>query len=402
MPNGGEHHCGMYCCHFDNITHICGLRNVTIELPLWTTCKNFNKPGRTGEGPIYAIVGQVKNGGGGYIDIPYFNGRRVDTLQLDGRSDTIVYFTDRDSTYHEFPSVAAYLEFYRSNGAKLAQMRLDISRAQAADIGHETVRILQAGCYVNPSGILVDISQQINDAVRSTVTYTPGMELPLHSFQRSPMIIEVQNETTLQGVKYLKAKGFEPVALNFASAESPGGGFLSGSRAQEEYLTRSSALWSCLRDNEMYSYHCGRKDPFYADYVIYSPNVPVLRNDAGELLDTPYPCSIITSPAVHAYGVRRYMPDRVVDIAPVMWHRILKLLAVAEYHGHRSLVLGAWGCGAFGNDSNEIAQLFRKALDEYFCGAFDYSLFAITDWSEDQKFIGPFMQHFGDGLIHFS
>ena len=79
-----------------------------------------------------------------------------------------------------------------------------------------------------------------------------------------------------------------------------------------------------------------------------------------------------------------------------MWNRILKVLAVAERHGNESLVLGAWGCGAFGNSGHEIAGLFRKALEENFSGAFKYVLFAITDWSEDDRFIGPFVQKFGN------
>ena len=95
------------------------------------------------------------------------------------------------------------------------------------------------------------------------------------------------------------------------------------------------------------------------------------------------------------------MPHRMGEIAAVMWKRILKVLAVAECHRHKSLVLGAWGCGAFGNDGDVIAGLFRQALEENFRGAFDHVLFAITDWSEDERFIGPFLRNLGGGQIHF-
>jgi uncharacterized protein (TIGR02452 family) len=129
--------------------------------------------------------------------------------------------------------------------------------------------------------------------------------------------------------------------------------------------------------------------------------VPVLRSDAGELLESFYTCSIITSPAVNAKGVYKYMPDRADEIAPVMWKRILKVMAVAERHKHNSLVLGAWGCGAFGNVSNLIAGLFRKALEDNFRGAFEYVLFSITDWSVDEIYIGPFKSNFAGGTICF-
>ncbi len=267
---------------------------------------------------------------------------------------------------------------------------LRISREKAALLGREMIEILRAGYYISPSGKRIDIKKRLEEAVTGTVSYPPETKLPEISHSKGKMIVEVHNQTTLEGAEYLRSKAFDPVLLNFASATSPGGGFLSGARAQEEYLARSSGLWACLKDNPMYSYHQQRRDPFYSDYVIYSPNVPVLRSDSGALLESFYTCSIITSPAVHAKGVYKYMPDRVDEIAPVMWKRILKVLAVAERHGHNSLVLGAWGCGAFGNDSEVIADLFRKALENNYKGAFEHVLFAITDWSEDERFIGPF------------
>ena len=135
----------------------------------------------------------------------------------------------------------------------------------------------------------------------------------------------------------------------------------------------------------MYAFHGARKDPFYSDYIIYSPDVPVFRNDDGALLDETYPCSILTSPAVYADGVIKYVPHRKQEIGPVMEKRIRKLLAVAAVHGHTSLVLGAWGCGAFGNDGNLISGLFRGAFEREFSGVFEHVAFAITDWSEERK-----------------
>ena len=61
------------------------------------------------------------------------------------------------------------------------------------------------------------------------------------------------------------------------------------------------------------------------------------------------------------------------------------------------LVLGAWGCGAFGNDGRLIARLFHEAIDGEFRGVFQEIVFAITDWSDDKKFIGPFQKAFASG-----
>jgi uncharacterized protein (TIGR02452 family) len=76
--------------------------------------------------------------------------------------------------------------------------------------------------------------------------------------------------------------------------------------------------------------------------------------------------------------------------------RIHRVLAVARWLGYRSLVLGAWGCGAFGNDPGQTAGDFRKALEEEHGGAFSDIVFAITDWSPERRFLGPFRQVFAE------
>ena len=47
--------------------------------------------------------------------------------------------------------------------------------------------------------------------------------------------------------------------------------------------------------------------------------------------------------------------------------------------GHDSIVLGAFGCGAYGNPPNHIAQLFKEVITGDFKGCFSHILFAIYD-----------------------
>jgi uncharacterized protein (TIGR02452 family) len=144
----------------------------------------------------------------------------------------------------------------------------------------------------------------------------------------------------------------------------------------------------------MYRYHEALKDPMYSDYVLYSPDVPVFKNDDGALLDAPYLCSFLTSPAVNAKVVLDRNPNAHSAIREAMQRRINKVLTVAAIHQHDTVILGAWGCGVFGNDSAEIAELFHAALTGNFQGVFDTVVFAITDWSSEQRFIGPFRKVF--------
>lgn len=266
-----------------------------------------------------------------------------------------------------------------------------ISRDLAAQYGEEAVQIMEDGAYRAPSGKMVSIAGLLERSVKGTTSYPPDVALPQEWVGTCQTGIEVANEPTLAAVQRLRGSGHHPVALDFASATHPGGGFRSGARAQEEYIARSSGLYACLRGHPMYPFHRARHDPLYTDYVIYSPEVPVFRGDDGVLLETPYTVGMITSPAVNAAALPR---ERRAEILPARWLRILKVLAAGVHHGHDSIVLGAWGCGAFGNRSSEIAPLFRKALDENFRGADRQVAFAILDRSREKKSFGPFQAVF--------
>ncbi|MBD3869425.1 MAG: TIGR02452 family protein [Acidobacteria bacterium] len=272
---------------------------------------------------------------------------------------------------------------------KLFGIRID--RETAKQYGWEAKRIGEEGSYVAPSGRSVDISAMVRKAVDGTTTYPPDSRQPDKATGPMPPGVEILNDTTLSGFRRLQEGGCNPVALNFASATGAGGGWLGGSRAQEEYLARSSTLFESLKDNPMYSYHRGRHDRLYSDWVIYSPEVPVFRGDDGVLLEEPYTASMLTSPAVRNSGLT---PEQSARVEEVMRQRIRKVLIVGAMHGHDSIVLGAWGCGAFHNDPAMIARLFKEALTGDLQGAYRHVVFAITDWSEERKFIGPFEETF--------
>lgn len=271
-----------------------------------------------------------------------------------------------------------------------------ITRTKAAQIGRETLRILETGHYQTGTGTIVTIVETLPRAIGGTVSYPPDHRLAHSHHGDKATRIDVVNESTLVAARKMVDAGLRPAALNFASAKHPGGGFLGGARAQEESLARASGLYACLAGNEMYAYHRAGGDAMYSNYAIYSPDVPVFRTDDGELLEKPYFCSFITSPAVNAKVVLERNPSRRPEIREAMWQRVLKVLAIAAEHGHEAIVLGAWGCGVFGNDGQEVAELFRQALQEQFRGAFSHVVFAILDTSNEERFIGPFRQVFGD------
>ncbi|TNY36455.1 TIGR02452 family protein [Thermomonospora catenispora] len=274
-------------------------------------------------------------------------------------------------------------------------MRRQHRRAVAA----ETVGFLEQGFYTAPSGRVVAIADELAEAVRGTRLYLPDeLAALVDALPRGARdtVIEVTEETTLAAARRLTAPGRQVAALNFASAKNPGGGFLSGAHAQEEGLARSSGLYAALRSApEFYAFHRRRQDPFYSDRVIYSPGVPVFRDDAGRLLEEPYRVAFLTSPAPNRGAMRD--PEQRARVGPVLRRRAAKVLAVAHRHGHERLVLGAWGCGVFGNDPDEVADAFAGLLLDGgpFAGLFEHVVFAVWDTAPGAPRHAAFVRRLG-------
>jgi uncharacterized protein (TIGR02452 family) len=220
----------------------------------------------------------------------------------------------------------------------------------------------------------------------------PGAALPPTPAASFPETrVRVSNETTLGASRRLIDAGLRPLALNFANGVHPGGGFLHGARAQEEVLCRSSALYATLEGDPMYAAHTERDDHESSDWAILSPDVPVFRRDDGRSLDAPWLLGFITCAAPVAQRVGQPRASE------LMARRIHRVLEIARACGFDTLVLGAWGCGAFGNDPERTARAFRSALEGEFRGAFREVAFAIADWSPERRFLGPFRDVMAEG-----
>jgi uncharacterized protein (TIGR02452 family) len=279
-----------------------------------------------------------------------------------------------------------------------------MSRDKRAALAKETLTIVANGKYRLPSGASVDIAAQLAAAEQGTRIYRPDEQLAARRDRSdgTKCVVEITGETTLEAAHRLSRECAppDPLCLNFASAKNPGGGFLSGSQAQEESLARSSGLYRTLtRDMEMYEHNRNLGTLLYSDYIIYSPNVPVFRGDDGDLLERPYAVSFITVPAVNAGAVASNEPQNTKKIRPTMARRLERLLTIAEENGHRVLVLGAWGCGVFRNDPAMIAELFRDALGEggAFASSFSRIVYAVYDRSPGREVLGAFERVLGGG-----
>lgn len=276
--------------------------------------------------------------------------------------------------------------------ASARQRELDIPRATAAALGRSAVEAAENGYYILEDEGKVDWSHLVQAACFSKVSIPPDAPLPAHECTDfAETQVQVTNETTLLASQRLVESGFRPLALNFANGVQPGGGFLGGARAQEEVLCRSSALYQTLVDDPMYEAHRQRPRPDSTDWAIYSPEVPVFREEDGTELQQTWLLSFITCAAPYAPAIGQ------PEAGDLLQKRIHRVLAIAQAYGYSELVIGAWGCGAFANDVNRTALDFRDALEGDFSGAFSKVVFAITDWSPDRRFLGPFRDVFASG-----
>lgn len=270
------------------------------------------------------------------------------------------------------------------------------------EIALETLKVIENGFYVNNMRTEVSIQKETEFAVQSSESIRPEDFPEKFELKRidGETKIEVTDETTLEEAKRICKENADenPFVLNFANGFQPGGGFLVGAVAQEESLARASSLYTCLTANmEMYEFNRLNRTELASDWMIYSPKVPVFRNDDASFLEKPYYITILTSPAV---CVRNFSEKEIAENADLIYsvnrERIRKFLWLANHKGHQTLILGAWGCGAFRNKVEDIAETFHDLLKNEFANCFERVIFAIYDTTPKQNVYKTFVEVLGN------
>lgn len=266
-----------------------------------------------------------------------------------------------------------------------------LSRDQRAALAKATMTALMSGTYANAAGQTVDWQDAVEQAIAAKRSLPPDAPLPVPGPRAQGLTrVQVTSESTLVAARRLSNRHPRVLVLVFGNGIEPGGGFLLGNRGQESALCRASALYATLQGDALYAAHQARPQPDSTDWAILSPDVPVFRDDAGQPLDQPWPLSFITAAAPYAPRLGREPSARLME------SRIRRVLAIARAYDYPALVLGAWGCGTYGNDPARIAALFRSALEEQ-AGAFAEVVFAVADGSPGRKTYGAFAAAFSPG-----
>lgn len=198
--------------------------------------------------------------------------------------------------------------------------------------------------------------------------------------------------------------GYNPAVLNLASRYHACGGYDSGAGAQEESLCRVSTLSQslyqffdpsrrCVREAEVAPR--GNAYPLDINFGgIYSPDVTFFRHgptEGFEFRKEPFRCGVITVAALSFRESTRYVNEELKYKAAdggftpkgdaIQMNKIRTVFRIALANGQDSLVLGAFGCGAFRLPPEAVARQFRRALDEpEFAGRFRAVVFAILEY----------------------
>ncbi|TKA70732.1 hypothetical protein B0A55_07559 [Friedmanniomyces simplex] len=158
------------------------------------------------------------------------------------------------------------------------------------------------------------------------------------------------------------------MVLSFASPLKPGGGFLEGANSQEEFLCARTTVYPSLWDSFYRLPEIGG---------IYTPDVMVFRDstpEANELLKRDRFFVDVISAGMLRFPEIRGRSDEKLEHGcscgisycdrdrELVTRKMKAVMRIAQAKGAERLVLGAWGCGAYGNPVKEVARIWRKVI----------------------------------------
>ncbi len=193
--------------------------------------------------------------------------------------------------------------------------------------------------------------------------------------------VAVTRERTFEAALRLcgEVPGARIAVHNFASAVNPGGGVTVGSQAQEECLCRCSTLYPVLCSPSLketyYQYHKKLHNLRYTDACIYSPGIWIIKTDTKVPERMPESAwrqvDVLTCAAPNLRVIPYNVPGSTLlsgvndqELLEIHKKRARHMLTIAAAHGAEVLVLGAFGCGAFGNKPEIVAKAYKEIVAE--------------------------------------
>ena len=242
-------------------------------------------------------------------------------------------------------------------------------------IFNDTLRVLQQGGYVAPSGRKVELPP-VEEVMKAAVMYKEPFSVPCGQTATTVTEVRVEDCDCVLAAKTLIDAGYNPAMLNLADLYVPGGLVEFGSGAQEENLCRRSnlilSLYQFSRSRARHYSALGivnRESQYPMDERfggVYSGIVSFFRGP--ESTGSQYEEKLYNIPviSVAALSGPRIGMDGLMypEEAKITLEKMRTIFRIGLDHGHDSLVLSAMGCGAFANPPAHIAKLFHQVIEE--------------------------------------
>ena len=239
------------------------------------------------------------------------------------------------------------------------------------------------------------LMQAVQQSTDNQVFIAEGEDITVSSaYKTEKAKVVVSGKRSLEAAEAYAKQGKKVCVLNFASATNPGGGVVNGSSAQEECICRCTTLYPCLNTDTMWSafYKPHRKaaNPLYNNDCIYTPDVCVFKSDTNfpEILPKNewWNVNILTCAAPNlrerpSNAMNPHAGDKAAKITPTelekfLTKRVRRIFEIAVANGNEVLILGAFGCGAFRNPPEIVANVFNTVMQDYLC-SFDTIEYAV-------------------------
>lgn len=257
----------------------------------------------------------------------------------------------------------------------------------------ETVAITNQKFYFTQKNRISMLPSVENESVFYDQPFTPNTAI-----KRNETKIVVENKDSLIMAKNLIDEGLHPAVLNMANRFMPGGGVLQGSGAQEENIFRRTTLFKSLYKYHKIGANFGVEQerqlyPMDDNYGgIYSKNVVVFRDSEFkryDVLERPFLIDVVSVAAIPnpQYNDKFELSNE--DIKKEK-NKIRTILNIALENGNDSIVLGAFGCGAFHTPPKAIVKCFHEVFEEdFYKNKFKTIAFAILDTNSNYEKHNP-------------
>lgn len=227
----------------------------------------------------------------------------------------------------------------------------------------------------NPKKILnirnVDVMYDTINYFKKCINYTgnihhfqAGVRYPEFSQRKGPKAqLVVEKMDYLRMAKEFISCGTNPISLCFGSKIISTGGAMNGGEGQLESTIRRTNLYFAIKkiEKEM-------PDVFPLKNVVYCDSIYVLKDENNEILIEPFVTTLIMASAVRFPRVTYYEGEKYFsDKNDILYMKSCINLAfrIAIMKGHDSIVLGAWGCGAYDCPPRHVARMFRRSINRY-------------------------------------